>query len=124
MLIGAEFDSQPSFSRISSFDALRSYAYKITALLPFLRSMRILRTWAGLCDISADWSPILGETGVPGFLVTTGWGTWGFKAIPAGGEQMAELIATGRTPGLIAPFALSRFAADHALADQASAGTR
>ena len=66
MLIGAEFDSQPSFSRISSFDALRSYAYKITMLLPFLRSMRILRTWAGLCDISADWSPIMGETGVDG----------------------------------------------------------
>lgn len=124
MLIGAEFDSQPSFSRISSFDALRSYAYKITMLLPFLRSMRILRTWAGLCDISADWSPILGETGVPGFLITTGWGTWGFKAIPAGGEQMAELIATGRTPELIAPFSLARFSADHALADQASAGTR
>ena len=38
MLIGAEFDSQPSFTRLSSFDALRSYAYKITALLPFLRS--------------------------------------------------------------------------------------
>jgi sarcosine oxidase subunit beta len=124
MLMGAEFDSQPSFSRVSSFDALRSYAYKLTMLLPFLRSMRILRTWAGLCDISADWSPIMGETGVPGFLITTGWGTWGFKAIPAGGEQMAELIATGRTPALIAPFSLARFATDHALADAASAGTR
>jgi sarcosine oxidase subunit beta len=124
MLIGAEFDSQPSFSRISSFDALRSYVYKITMLLPFLRSMRILRTWAGLCDISADWSPIMGETGVPGFLITTGWGTWGFKAIPAGGEQMAELIATGKTPELIAPFSLARFGADAVLADQASAGTR
>ncbi len=124
MLIGAEFDSQPSFSRVSSFDALRSYAYKITMLLPFLRSMRILRTWAGLCDISADWSPIMGETGVPGFLITTGWGTWGFKAIPAGGEAMAELIATGRQPDLIAPFSLSRFERDHVLADQASAGTR
>jgi sarcosine oxidase, subunit beta len=124
MLIGAEFDSQPSFSRLSSFDALRSYAYKITMLLPFLRSMRILRTWAGLCDISADWSPIMGETGVDGFLITTGWGTWGFKAIPAGGEALAELIATGRTPDLIAPFGLDRFRHDHVLADQASAGTR
>jgi sarcosine oxidase subunit beta len=124
MLMGAEFDSQPSFSRISSFDALRTYAYKLTMLLPFLRSMRILRTWAGICDISADWSPILGETGVPGFLITTGWGTWGFKAIPAGGEQMAELIATGRTTALIAPFSLERFGRDHVLADQASAGTR
>jgi sarcosine oxidase subunit beta len=124
MLIGAEFDSQPSFSRISSFDALRSYAYKITALLPFLRDMRILRTWAGLCDISVDFSPILGATGVDGFLITTGWGTWGFKAIPAGGEAMAELIASGRTAELIAPFGLERFRRDHVLADQASAGTR
>jgi sarcosine oxidase subunit beta len=124
MLIGAEFDSQPSFSRISSFDALRSYAYKMAMVLPFLRSMRILRTWAGLCDISADFSPIMGETGVDGFLITTGWGTWGFKAIPAGGEALAERIATGRTPELIAPFRLDRFRRDHVLADQASAGTR
>jgi sarcosine oxidase subunit beta len=124
MLIGAEFDSQPSYSRQSSFAALRGYAHKITRILPFLRDLRILRTWAGICDISVDFSPIMGETGVPGFLVTTGWGTWGFKAIPAGGEAMAELIATGRTPTLIEPFGLARFRADHAMADQGSAGTR
>jgi sarcosine oxidase, subunit beta len=124
MLIGAEFDSQPSYSRQSSFAALRSYSYKITRLLPFLRELRILRTWAGICDISADYSPIMGATGVDGFLVTTGWGTWGFKAMPAGGEGMAELIATGRPPALIAPFALDRFRRDHVLADQGSAGTR
>ncbi|HEY8168649.1 MAG TPA: FAD-dependent oxidoreductase [Candidatus Limnocylindrales bacterium] len=124
MLIGAEFDAQPSYSRQSSFSALRSYSYKVSMLLPFLRRMRILRTWAGSCDISTDFSPIMGVTPTPGFLVTTGWGTWGFKAIPAGGEAMAELIATGRTPDLIAPFALARFRADHVLADQGSAGTR
>jgi sarcosine oxidase subunit beta len=124
MLIGAEFDAQPSYSRQSSFAALRSYSHKITRILPFLRELRILRTWAGICDISVDFSPIMGPTGVDGFLVTTGWGTWGFKAIPAGGEAMAELIATGRTPELIAPFAVDRFRRDHALADQGSAGTR
>ncbi|MET1232526.1 MAG: FAD-dependent oxidoreductase [Candidatus Limnocylindrales bacterium] len=124
MLIGAEFDPQPSYSRQSSFSALRSYTWKITRLLPFLRQMRVLRTWAGICDISADYSPIMGATPVDGFLVTTGWGTWGFKAIPAGGEAMAELIATDRTPALIAPFALDRFQRDHVLADQGSAGTR
>ena len=124
MLVGAEFDAQPSYSRISSFAALRSYTYKITRLLPYLRDMRILRTWAGSCDISADFSPIMGATGIDGFLVTTGWGTWGFKAIPAGGEGMAELIATGRPPALIGPFALDRFRRDHLLADQGSTGTR
>ncbi len=124
MLIGAEFDSQPSYSRQSSYGALRSYSYKITRLLPFLRDMRILRTWAGICDISVDYSPIMSATGVDGFYVTTGWGTWGFKAIPAGGEGMAELIATGRPPALIAPFSLDRFRRDHLLADAGSAGTR
>jgi sarcosine oxidase subunit beta len=124
MLIGAEFDSQPSYSRQSSYAALRSYSHKITRILPFLRDLRILRTWAGICDISVDFSPIMGFTGVDGFLVTTGWGTWGFKAIPAGGEAMAELVAMGRTPDLIAPFSLDRFERDHAMADQGSAGTR
>ena len=74
----------------------RACARKVTHILPFLRDLRILRQWTGICDISPDYSPIMGATGVDGLLVTTGWGTWGFKAIPAGGEAMAELIATGR----------------------------
>ncbi|HEY7452885.1 MAG TPA: FAD-dependent oxidoreductase [Candidatus Limnocylindria bacterium] len=124
MLMGAEFDSQPSYSMASSFEFLQSVGAKVTHVLPFLRDLRVLRQWAGICDISPDYSPIMGGTGVDGLLVTTGWGTWGFKAIPAGGETMAELIATGRTPSLIDTFGLERFAADHAMADQGSAGTR
>ena len=124
MLMGAEFDSQPSYSMASSFEFLQSVASKVTHILPFLRDLRVLRQWTGICDISPDYSPIMGATGVDGLLVTTGWGTWGFKAIPAGGEAMAELIATGRTPSLIESFGLDRFARDHAMADQGSAGTR
>ena len=124
MLMGAEFDSQPSFSMQSSYEFLQTVSTKMIHMLPFLRNLRILRQWAGICDISPDYSPIMGFTGVDGLLITTGWGTWGFKAIPAGGEAMAELIATGVTPKLIAAFGLSRFAADHAMADQGSAGTR
>ena len=64
---------------------------------------------AGLCDISPDFSPILGVTEVDGFLVSAGWGTYGFKAAPIVGTTLAELVATKRTPALIAPFALERF---------------
>ena len=124
MLMGAEFDSQPSYSMQSSYEFLQTVSTKVTHILPFLRNLRILRQWAGICDISPDYSPIMGFTGVDGLLITTGWGTWGFKAIPAGGEAMAELIATGSVPPLIAAFGLERFAADHAMADQGSAGTR
>ncbi len=124
MLIGHEYDRESSFSLQSSFQFLQANAAKMSYLLPFVRDLKILRQWTGRCDVSADFSPIMGFTGVDGFVISTGWGTWGFKAIPAGGEQMAELIATGTTPELIQPFALSRFAADHAMADQGSTGTR
>ena len=124
MLMGAEFDQQPTYARHTSFQNLQSVCAKLVYLLPFLANLRILRQWTGSCDVSADFSPIMGFTGVDGFVISTGWGTWGFKAIPAGGEQMAELIAGGRTPALLEPFALARFAADHAMADQGSTGTR
>lgn len=124
MLIGHEYDRESSYSLQSSFQFLQANAAKMSYLLPFVRDLKILRQWTGRCDVSADFSPIMGFTGVEGFVISTGWGTWGFKAIPAGGEQMAQLIATGEVPEMIAPFALSRFAADHSMADQGSTGTR
>ena len=123
MLMGAEIDRQPSYSYQSGYRFLQSCSFRATTLLPFLRNLRVLRQWTGVCDMSPDYSPIMGKTGIEGFYVTTGWGTWGFKAIPAGGEQMAQLIATGETPALIAPFTLDRFARDRTMADRGSAGT-
>lgn len=123
MLIGAEIDRQPSYSYRSGHHLLQSCSQRAITLFPFLRDLRVLRQWTGVCDMSPDYSPIMGKTGVDGFYITTGWGTWGFKAIPASGEQMAALIATGETPELIAPFALDRFAKDRTLADRGSAGT-
>jgi len=123
MLMGAEIDRQPGYSYRAGYAFLQHCAHRAMTLLPFLRDLRVLRQWTGVCDMSPDYSPILGETGVPGFYVTTGWGTWGFKAIPAGGEQVARLIAEGRAPELIAPFSLDRFARDRTQADRGSAGT-
>ena len=74
-----------------------------------------------MCDISPDFSPILGVTEVGGFLVSCGWGTYGFKAAPIVGSTLAELVATGRTPELIAPFALERFSTDTLVSELAAA---
>jgi sarcosine oxidase subunit beta len=123
MLIGGEYETAPGYSYGTTFDLLATCSARAIAYLPFLRDLRILRQWAGVCDLTPDASPIMGLTPVEGFLVTTGWGTWGFKAIPAGGEQMAELIATGRTPELIAPFSYDRFRRDRLMADAGSTGT-
>lgn len=123
MLLGAEIDRQPSYAYDAGQPFLQSCAQRAMTLLPFLRDLKVLRQWKGICDMSPDYSPILGGTGIDGLYVTTGWGTWGFKAIPAGGEQMAQLIAEGTAPPLIAPFSLDRFARDRTLADRGSSGT-
>jgi sarcosine oxidase subunit beta len=123
MLAGSHIDPQPSYSNRSGMHFLADLSHRAMSLLPFLRDLRLLRQWTGICDMTPDYSPIMGNTGVDGFLVTTGWGTWGFKAIPVGGQQMAELIATGTTPELMAPFSLDRFANDRTLADRGSSGT-
>ncbi|GIT46846.1 MAG: hypothetical protein Ct9H300mP12_14310 [Acidimicrobiales bacterium] len=52
------------------------------------------RQWSGLCDMTPDYSPVMGNTPVQGYLVDVGWGTYGFKAGPVAGETLAETIAT------------------------------
>lgn len=123
MLMGAELDRQPSYNYRANQKLIQSCSQRVLTLFPFMRKLRVLRHWTGVCDMSPDYSPIMSHTPVENLYLTTGWGTWGFKAIPAGGEAMAELIATGRTPPLIRSFSLERFAADRTKADRGSAGT-
>jgi sarcosine oxidase subunit beta len=123
MLIGAEIDPYTSYSTASTFPLLSSASARALDLFPFLAKLRILRQWTGLCDMTPDYSPLMGVTPIDSFYLSSGWGTWGFKAIPASGEGMAELIATNRVPPLIAPFALNRFERDEAISERASAGT-
>jgi sarcosine oxidase subunit beta len=78
------------------------------------------RHWAGIVDVVPDSSPILGETPVPGLYINCGWGTGGFKAIPAGGTLLAHHLATGKAHPIAEPFGLKRFETG-ALIDEAAA---
>jgi sarcosine oxidase subunit beta len=89
-------------------------------LLPRLSRLRILRQWAGTVDITPDSSPLMGPTPIRGLYINCGWGTGGFKAIPAGGETMAYTLAHGYAHPLIQPFSLERFERG-ALIDEAAA---
>lgn len=109
LVFGASVDPFAQYSMRGSLDFIEGLAGNVLALMPGLSKMRMLRQWAGLCDMTPDYSPIMGTTDVDGFLVDIGWGTYGFKAGPVSGEQMAQLIATGETPGLIEPFGMERF---------------
>lgn len=109
LVMGASVDPYTSYSLDSTLGFLEGLSGHLLELMPSLARVKILRQWAGLCDMTPDYSPIMGFTPVEGFLVDVGWGTYGFKAGPVSGKRMAELIATDRTPDLLAPFRLSRF---------------
>lgn len=123
VLIGAEIDPYSSYSTRSTFPFLASAAARAIDLFPFVAKLRVLRQWTGICDMTPDYSPLIGRSEVDRLFISSGWGTWGFKAIPVSGLRMAELIATGTVPPVLAPFALDRFRRDRAVPERASAGT-
>jgi sarcosine oxidase subunit beta len=122
LVLGAEIDPYSSYSSASTLPTLEMIAAHTLELFPALAEIRVLRQWAGVCDMTPDYSPIMGA--VPGarrFLVDVGWGTYGFKAGPVSGKTMAELIVTGETPDLIKPFAFSRFYENRLVGEKAAA---
>ena len=120
LVAGASVDPFASYSTHGSLSFLEGIAGHLLELFPSLCNLRVLRQWAGLCDMTPDFSPIMGVTPVTGFLVDVGWGTYGFKAAPISGKMMANVIATGSVPELIAPFRLSRFE-EHSLVGEKGA---
>ena len=69
-----------------------------------------MRQWAGITDMTPDYSPVMGLSPVDNYYLDAGWGTWGFKATPICGQTMAQLVASGgKVPELIKPFSLDRF---------------
>jgi sarcosine oxidase subunit beta len=120
-LIGAEIEPYTTYNSVGTFPFLEYSARHSLELFPQLERLRVLRSWTGLCDLSPDYSPILGTTELENFHVSAGWGTYGFKAAPGVGWTLAELVATGRTPELIAPFALERFHTDTLVSELAAA---
>jgi sarcosine oxidase, subunit beta len=122
VVIGEEIDPYSSYSMRSTFRFLENAAAHTLELFPCLSRVKVLRQWAGICDMPPDFAPIIGPVDeVEGFILDVGWGTYGFKAGPAAGFRIAEMIATGRVPDVIKPFALSRFANLQPLGEKAAA---
>jgi sarcosine oxidase subunit beta len=122
LVLGAEVDDYASYTLRGTLHFLEGAALHLLELFPFLASVKVLRQWAGLCDMTPDYSPIMGDTpDVEGFLMTVGWGTYGFKAGPASGHLLAERITTGKTPEKLAPFSITRFYDDRLVGEKAAA---
>jgi sarcosine oxidase subunit beta len=121
LVFGASVDPFASYSTRGSLEFVEGLAGHVLELMPAVSKMRLLRQWAGLCDMTPDYSPIMGLTPVGGFYVDVGWGTYGFKAGPVSGEAMANCIANERSPEIISAFGLDRFEAGHLVGEKGAA---
>jgi sarcosine oxidase subunit beta len=121
LVFGASVDPFASYSTRGSLEFAEGVAGHMLQLMPALSKMRLLRQWAGLCDMTPDFSPIMGPTPVAGFYVDVGWGTYGFKAGPVAGEAMADCIVNARPPEIISAFGLDRFTAGRLVGEKGAA---
>jgi sarcosine oxidase subunit beta len=123
MVIGGNLDRSPSYAQRGSFRVTQSVLATLVEMFPAFATLKLMRQWGGTVDTSPDNSPLIGPSPLPGLYLNCGWGTGGFKAIPAGGTVFAQLLATGSHHELSAAFDLSRFVTGE-LIDESHAGVQ
>ncbi len=122
IVMGAMLDLFPSYAQRGSFAVKQSIIASTLALFPSFSRLNLMRQWAGTVDVVHDSSPIIGPTPLPNLYINCGWGTGGFKAIPAGGWTLAHVLATGQNHPLAEPFQLERFISGRLIDEAAASG--
>jgi sarcosine oxidase subunit beta len=122
LVLGGAADLYTSYAQRGGLPVLRDNVSALLELFPSFSRLRLMRQWAGIVDITPDTTPITGRTPLENVYLNCGWGTGGYKAIPAGGDTLAYTIATGQAHPLIRSFGLERFAAGALIDEGAAAG--
>jgi len=122
LVIGGGLDRVPSYGQRGNMPVQEHILAGLVEMMPALAKVKLLRHWAGIVDVTPDSSPILGPSGLDGLMLNCGWGTGGFKAIPAGGYLFAHLLATGAHHEISRPFDRDRFVTGRLIDEGAASG--
>lgn len=95
----------------ATWQFLQEVARRITWHLPALRSVRVVRQWGGLYDMTPDSQAILGAVpDLQGFYLNVGWSGHGFQLGPIVGSVLAQIIV-GEGPDInVSTMRYTRFA--------------
>ena len=109
--MGAGIDSYNAYAQRGSFHIIERQMAAALELFPIFARAHLLRTWAGIVDVSpgrlADRRADARSTDL---YLNCGWGTGGFKATPGIGWVLRRTRSPhGEPHPLVAPFALDRF---------------
>ena len=94
IIMGRSDETEPRDLRTSSgWKFLEEMTKTCGTLLPYLRSAKVLRQWAGHYCNTEDAQPIYGPVpGVEGFYLACGFSGHGFMLAPATGQLITEMI--------------------------------
>lgn len=109
ILMGAELDHYRSFSQRGNLPRIEGIARYALTFFPVFGRLKLMRTWAGINDMTMDGSPIIGMTPVDGLYINGGWCYGGFKTIPGSGWAFADTLANETPHELVEPYTLERF---------------
>jgi len=108
VVVGATIEEQ-GFDTMVTAGAVADLLRAALELLPDVAELELAETVVGLRPGSPDNAPMLGLAGPDGLVVATGHYRNGILLTPVTADAIAELLATGRAPEMIAPFAPGRF---------------
>jgi sarcosine oxidase subunit beta len=122
IVFGGGADVYASYSQRGGLPVLQDTISAMTEMFPSFSRLRLMRQWGGIVDITPDTTPLMGLTPIENLYISGGWGTGGYKAIPAGGDTMAYTVANGAPHPLISEFGLDRFALGALIDEGAASG--
>ena len=122
IVIGGGLDRMPSYAQRGNPPMQETVISGLLEMFPAFAQLKLLRQWAGVVDVTPDSSPLIGPSPLPGLYLNCGWGTGGFKAIPAGGWLLAHLMARGEHHAISRPFDLDRFTQGRLIDEAAGSG--
>ncbi len=122
LVFGGGLDRVPTHGQRGNLPMQETVISGLLEMFPAFAQLRLMRQWGGVVDVVPDSSPVIGPVGPEGLYINCGWGTGGFKAIPAGGWLLAHLLATGQHHEISRPFDIDRFARGRLIDEAAGSG--
>ncbi|MEZ8014906.1 MAG: sarcosine oxidase subunit beta family protein [Ascidiaceihabitans sp.] len=124
LVFGGSLDLYSSYASRGNLPMAEHVIESACTLMPAITKAKVLRSWGGIMDMSADGSPIIDKTHVDGLYVNCGWCYGGFKATPGSGHVFAHLMATDNPHPVATKHRLDRFRTGVGIMDEEASGSQ
>ena len=124
LVFGGSLDLYSSYASRGNLPMAEHVIESACTLMPAITKAKVLRSWGGIMDMSADGSPIIDKTHIDGLYVNCGWCYGGFKATPGSGHVFAHLMATDNPHPVATKHRLDRFRTGVGVMDEEASGSQ